>query len=144
MTENGLATIVIPGTPGHWRRSRTNGKRHFMAPKSREERDRIIIHTRRTWTGKPVQGPVSVSIDAFYRCPKQRPKCIGKEEWQNRDEPFEKPTRPDLDNVAKQVLDALNGVVWDDDSQVCDLRIRKRYAARDSEPATLILIRWEE
>jgi Holliday junction resolvase RusA-like endonuclease len=39
--------------------------------------------------------------------------------------------KPDLDNVAKLVLDALNGILWRDDSQVVSLTIIKQYA---SEP----------
>lgn len=35
--------------------------------------------------------------------------------------------KPDLDNIAKVVLDALNGLVYVDDKQVTDLRVRKRY-----------------
>jgi Holliday junction resolvase RusA-like endonuclease len=37
--------------------------------------------------------------------------------------------KPDLDNAAKSILDALNGVVFEDDSQVCKLEVEKRYAA---------------
>jgi crossover junction endodeoxyribonuclease RusA len=37
------------------------------------------------------------------------------------------PTRPDIDKLARAVLDALTGSVLIDDAQVVDLRIRKRY-----------------
>lgn len=37
--------------------------------------------------------------------------------------------KPDADNVIKAVFDALNGVVWDDDVQACDISVSKRYAA---------------
>lgn len=36
--------------------------------------------------------------------------------------------RPDGENLAKGILDALNGVLYHDDSQVVDLLIRKRYS----------------
>lgn len=36
--------------------------------------------------------------------------------------------KPDLDNVLKAVGDALNGVVYEDDSQIIDCHIRKAYA----------------
>jgi Holliday junction resolvase RusA-like endonuclease len=36
--------------------------------------------------------------------------------------------KPDLDNVMKAVLDALNGVVYADDSQVINLVATKRYS----------------
>lgn len=37
--------------------------------------------------------------------------------------------RPDVDNLAKLVLDAGNGVLYEDDSQVCDLHIQKVYGS---------------
>jgi Holliday junction resolvase RusA-like endonuclease len=40
-----------------------------------------------------------------------------------------KPTgRPDLDNVIKSILDALNGVAYSDDSAVISVTAEKRYA----------------
>lgn len=36
-------------------------------------------------------------------------------------------SRPDLDNYEKAVTDALNGVVFEDDSQICDVIKSKRY-----------------
>lgn len=39
-------------------------------------------------------------------------------------------TKPDADNVVKGVFDAINGVVWRDDTQVVDLRVIKRYSER--------------
>jgi Holliday junction resolvase RusA-like endonuclease len=44
--------------------------------------------------------------------------------------------RPDGDNVSKALLDGLNRVVFEDDAQVTDLRIRKRYG-----PATGVWLR---
>jgi Holliday junction resolvase RusA-like endonuclease len=35
--------------------------------------------------------------------------------------------KPDLDNCAKSILDALNGFAWADDNQITDLQICKRY-----------------
>jgi Holliday junction resolvase RusA-like endonuclease len=36
----------------------------------------------------------------------------------------------DLDNLAKPVLDALKGVVFQDDGQISDMRMRKREFGR--------------
>lgn len=36
--------------------------------------------------------------------------------------------RPDVDNFAKGVLDALNGVFWKDDGQIVQLFVCKEYA----------------
>lgn len=40
-----------------------------------------------------------------------------------------RPTKkPDADNIAKAVCDALNGVAYRDDSQICRLTVSKQYA----------------
>lgn len=40
--------------------------------------------------------------------------------------------KPDVDNMAKFVMDALNGVYYKDDSQICTLVVSKQYGAEDS------------
>ena len=40
-------------------------------------------------------------------------------------------TKPDLDNIAKIYLDALNGVVWRDDAAVTELTVTKAYGEVD-------------
>ena len=39
--------------------------------------------------------------------------------------------KPDVDNVIKIILDALNGFAWHDDSQVVNLQIEKKYTQRE-------------
>ena len=48
--------------------------------------------------------------------------------------------KPDLDNLAKAVLDAMNGVVYLDDNQICRLTIEKKY---DVVPKISISVREE-
>ncbi len=43
--------------------------------------------------------------------------------------------RSDVDNLAKLILDALNGVLYTDDKLVCDLRAVKRWS--DSDKITI-------
>lgn len=45
--------------------------------------------------------------------------------------------RPDFDNLAYLVTNALKGIVYVDDSQVVDCHIRKRYS---QNPRTLIYV----
>ncbi|MBR0233430.1 MAG: RusA family crossover junction endodeoxyribonuclease [Synergistaceae bacterium] len=40
-------------------------------------------------------------------------------------------SKPDIDNVMKIVLDALTGVVWEDDKQVVGAEIWKKYGAEN-------------
>lgn len=47
--------------------------------------------------------------------------------------------KPDADNVAKSILDALNGLAYKDDSQVANLLVFKQYGAENK-----ILVEMEE
>lgn len=49
-------------------------------------------------------------------------------------------TRPDLDNFAKNLMDALNGIAWKDDGQVHSLKITKWYHEIGQGPRTEIQI----
>jgi Holliday junction resolvase RusA-like endonuclease len=55
---------------------------------------------------------------------KKRAECIGQKV---------RPTgKPDCSNVAKAIEDAMNGIVYADDSQICELRVARYYATADS------------
>jgi len=53
-------------------------------------------------------------------------------------------SKPDIDNVAKSVFDALNGIAYRDDSQIYNLWIIKVIAAGDEQPHVRILIEHNE
>ena len=74
--------------------------------------------------GRKATGSVMVTIDVCRELPKSRPKKVESEP-----DTF----KPDADNIAKNVLDALNGIAWEDDSQVVYMRIRKHPRTRRRE-----------
>lgn len=47
-------------------------------------------------------------------------------------------SKPDCSNVLKAIEDAMNGVVWVDDKQAADVRIKKRYAVT---PKAIVQVR---
>jgi Holliday junction resolvase RusA-like endonuclease len=50
--------------------------------------------------------------------------------------------KPDADNLAKAVMDALSDIdVWQDDDQVCNLRVRKRWADKYAPSGCQIIIK---
>lgn len=49
--------------------------------------------------------------------------------------------RPDVDNLAKSVLDASNGILWIDDTLIVDLRVTKAWTPPKCPPQIIILIR---
>lgn len=75
---------------------------------------------------KPSERPVCICIEAFYKLPKQTPKYV-KEELKENLYDYVPQSKPDIDNVAKSVLDALNGIAYVDDKQVYELCCNKNY-----------------
>lgn len=72
--------------------------------------------------GAGVHGdPVNVVIDLVWARPRSHMRRGGLK----ADAP--RLPRADLDNTAKAILDALNGVAWDDDAQVQRLVVEKSY-----------------
>jgi Holliday junction resolvase RusA-like endonuclease len=80
---------------------------------------------------EPLRGPIRIDI-TIALSPVKTPK-----KWQGIRRPT---TRPDIDNYLKTVLDALNGIVFVDDSQVVECNVRKKYAW-DCQPGWYINVR---
>ena len=95
-------------------------------PAATVKREAVIAAAYRETAGnlEPHTGAVIVSILAMYIPPQSWPK-------HKRENPGPKVTKPDADNLEKLCLDALNRIAWRDDSQVIDVRTRKRYGDAD-------------
>lgn len=84
---------------------------------------------------KPITGEIEASIKAMYKIP----KSMSKKDRKLVDEGKLHPTKkPDLDNVAKIILDSLNGIAYSDDSQVVRLTVEKHYS---DEPRVEVVLR---
>ncbi|MBR3003248.1 MAG: RusA family crossover junction endodeoxyribonuclease, partial [Clostridia bacterium] len=72
-----------------------------------------------------LEKPLKVKIIAYYEVPKSASKK--KKQQMLNDEIF--PTvKPDTDNIAKSILDSLNGIAYLDDKQVVKLEVEKYYS----------------
>jgi crossover junction endodeoxyribonuclease RusA len=54
--------------------------------------------------------------------------------------PAAKVTKPDVDKLARAVLDAIKGVVYRDDAQVVELHVRKRWVLGGEAPGCLVAV----
>jgi Holliday junction resolvase RusA-like endonuclease len=84
----------------------------------------------------PLETPVAVYL--YFRLP--IPQSYTKKRTEACLKGSERPKRPDIDNLAKSVLDGMNGVAFKDDSQIVSLHCTKTYAA---EPGVDILVKEE-
>lgn len=125
-----IPTLAVP----KGRARATKSGHHFTPQKTVSFEAELKWFWKQSKNEMVPQVPTHVKI-AFYL---PMPKTLAKK----KSEPGRPITKPDLDNVAKAILDGLNGFAWRDDNQVCDLQIGKYYTR--GSPSIEIEIRWEE
>jgi Holliday junction resolvase RusA-like endonuclease len=120
----------VKGDPVPKARARTvrkGGRTWSFTPKKVATWEKLVKTEAAKHFQQPFRGPVIVSM-IFYM---DRPASRRKDIWV--------PTTPDLDNLEKAVLDALNGVAYEDDRFVVSKNAQKKYIRRD-EPHVSIRI----
>jgi len=125
--------FVIPGPPvgkGRPRFSTVGGKpRSYTPAVTREYEALIAARAAEAMAGRePLKTPLRVMIEATMSIP----LSWSKAKRQAALEGDIYPARPDVDNIAKTVLDGMNGVVYEDDAQVMYLKVSKKYAEEGS------------
>ena len=110
--------FTVVGDPVPKARARTvrkGGRTWSFTPKRVAAWEKVVKEEAGRNFGKPLNGPVAVSLAFFLKRPKAR----------RRDNFVE--TTPDIDNLEKAVLDGLNGVAYLDDKLVVVKNSVKRY-----------------
>lgn len=130
--------FTIPGRVGGKGRPRAvviNGNARILTPaKTRSTEAMVREFAANAMAGNALlEGGLQVFVVIWL----ERPKS-----WTRRkvaETPF--PTgKPDLDNVVKLIGDALNGIVWHDDSQIVDLHVARRFST-DGERVVVSIFR---
>ena len=83
---------------------------------------------------KVLEGRISINIIAYLKIPNSTSKTKTQEMLENKISPTKK---PDVDNIAKSILDALNGFVFKDDNQVSKISVEKRFALEEKAVITV-------
>lgn len=89
-------------------------------------------------SGRVLKIDQPLRVDLCFMLP--RPKKLLTAKLANKLIPYTR--KPDIDNFIKSTLDALNGIVWVDDSQVIEISARKFYAPQNVGVGVTIEI-WE-
>ena len=142
-----LISFFVPGQPAaqgsmHAMQHRTTGKVIVMAANSKKLRPwrSDVAGFAQAEGVRPALGPVHVSIE-FYL---QRPKAHFLRDKLRATAPVEVDKKPDVDKLARGILDALTGVAWIDDAQVSILHVSKLYTPAAHGPGARITLRTED
>ena len=74
---------------------------------------------------KAIEGAVQVTISICLSVPRSYSKRRTEDCLNGSERPLKK---PDWDNVAKSICDAMNGIVYVDDTQIVEAHVTKQYA----------------
>ena len=113
-----LVVFEVSGDPIPKARARTvrkGGRTWSFTPKRAAAWEKTIKEKAVKHFKEPMKGPVMISL-IFYMA---RPESRRKEVYAS--------TTPDLDNLEKAVLDALNGIAYEDDKFVVAKNAQKKY-----------------
>lgn len=108
--------FIVTGKPIGKQRPRFTKVGHCYTPKETKEYENSIKQAYITASnGFKFENGVQIVVLAYYRKAKSN-----KSDFVN--------IKPDIDNVIKCVLDALNGIAYDDDKQICSVIGHKAWA----------------
>ena len=126
-----MVTFEVPGDPHGKGRPKFARRGNFVQTytdkKTTSYEDLVRFHANIAMVDlAPLESAVAVYIYIKLAVPKSYSKkrteaCLSG---------LERPTKkPDWDNVAKSICDAMNGIVYMDDTQIVDAHVTKVYAA---------------
>lgn len=137
-------TFSVPFVHGLQRHQTTRGGHAYDTRRNREDKQDIAVRyriacgkaTRMRPELAPRGVPVAVDVTIARALPRSVPSRVAVEPDTHK---------PDADNVLKLVLDALNGVAYEDDAQVVQACVRKmprRRLVDDHMTVTVRRIDW--
>ena len=135
--------FFVPGTPVAQPRHRISGrggKRHLPHPKGGGDhpvigwKAAIAVYAKGAFGRDSMEGPLWLMLNFWM------PRTKGQT-WKRK--PMERmwhTVRPDADNLTKAVKDALTGILWEDDSQVCSLHVSKMVCGGEDPSGVYVVV----
>ena len=138
-----MTYFEVPGQPQSKARARTfyhkqAGRVVSMTPNETVLYENLIktsflaSESKQTFFDKE---PLEMFITAYFPIPKSTTK---KDRQLIKERKLFPTKKPDADNIAKVICDALNGVAYHDDTQIVKMEVRKVYT--ENEPKVAVSI----
>jgi Holliday junction resolvase RusA-like endonuclease len=134
-------TFTIAGRPQRWQRPQqgrhivTGAPMRFTDPQAEAAKKEIARLARAAWKGWPATGPVILRVIGIFEVPSSWPpqtKALAEQAQ------ILHIADPDLDQLVKLAQDALVGIAYVDDNQVCGYpNAAKRYGSPERTEVTI-------
>jgi len=140
--------FFVPGEP-----KTAGSKRAFVNPKTGKPILTDACKKSKPWKadvkhfafqafqGEPLEGPLYLRLTFYMPRPKSHYRSGKHSDELKPDAPSFPDKRPDVDKLSRAVMDALTGVLWNDDSQVVTKLACKRYGGR---PGVDVVCEWQD
>ena len=126
-----MISFTVNGAAVPKQRPRISGRRAYTPKRTKDYEERVLDAFRSSYKGfYPAFGkdvPVRICISVIQEIPKSWSKKKRAQAESGEIVPLSR--NGDVDNIAKSILDALNGFAYEDDCQVTTLIITKQYGA---------------
>ena len=124
-----MISFTVEGTAVPKQRPRISGRRAYTPKRTKDYEERVLNEFRSSYSGfYPAFGkdvPVRICISVIQEIPKSWSKKKHAQAESGEIVPLSR--NGDVDNIAKSILDALNGFAYEDDCQVTTLMVTKQY-----------------
>lgn len=132
-------SFTVPGEPVGKARPRVTKRGVAYTPRKTKDYERLVrlCYVSKVHRALPLKGPVSLSVEAVFGVPRSISKAEQKLRHNGEIAPEKK---PDADNILKACADALNGLAYEDDKQICMAAVTKRYCREGEEPHVTITL----
>ena len=142
VTETHTLIFRVCGEPRGKQRPKFTRKGRAYTPKETRAYETEIKHAAMraaavsNFVKLPEKSPVKITVAAFFAPPaswgkKKRAAAFAGDIYPTK--------KPDADNIAKIVCDALNETAYHDDSQIVMCTAAKRFVQSDGEPPCIIV-----
>ena len=128
--------FTIPGEPKAKARPRVTRSGIAFTPKGTVLYENLVRTSFQQ--SYPDHVPIDREVEAIITAYFSIPKSVSNKKSELMDFGLINPTKkPDLDNIAKAILDSLNGIAYKDDSQIVSMVVSKKYSNRPRVEITL-------
>lgn len=125
-----MINFTVPGNPGVKKRPRFCRTGKFVKTYNPEENVSYenwvkLCYQQQVKHKDLFKESIKVTVHAYFDIPKAFSKVKRKNALSGLELPH---NSKDVDNIAKIILDALNGIAYTDDHLITDLEVSKRYS----------------
>jgi Holliday junction resolvase RusA-like endonuclease len=132
---NDSIEFFVPGIPapgGSKRAFVVNGRAVVTDDSKRNKpwRACVSLAAREAYRGDPLTGPLDLEVTCYMPRPKSHYRSGKMCALLKLDAPERHTKKPDATKLLRAIEDALTGIVWQDDAQISDQHVYKRYCSK--------------